>query len=75
MTPPQLTSNWPAGEVVELRLPLLVDAATPPNVYPLIVGLYARTADGGFDRLQQVTPDERLTDDFLTLTQVKVDAP
>jgi len=75
VTPPQPASDWPAGEVVELRFPLVVDPATPPDAYPLIVGLYTRTADGGFDRLQQVTSDGRLTDDFLTLTLVRVDAP
>ncbi len=67
------TSDWSPGEVYEVRLPLTVDPAAPPDAYPLIVGLYTRTADGGFDRLQQVTPDGRLTDDFLTLTQVRVD--
>ena len=74
VTPPLPTSSWAVGEVAELRLTLTVNGDTPPDVYPLIVGLYTRTAEGGFDRLQQVTPDGRLTDDFLTLTQVRVDA-
>lgn len=74
-TPPQPTAAWAAGEVIELSFTLAVDPATPPDAYPLIVGVYTRTADGGFDRLQQVTADGRLTDDFLTLTLVKVDAP
>lgn len=69
------TSSWTPGEVVEIHLPLAVDPATPPDAYPLIVGLYTRTSDGGFDRLQLVTPDGRLTDDFLTLTPVRVDTP
>jgi hypothetical protein len=73
--PPRPTSDWAVGEVVELRLSLPVNANTPPDVYPLIVGLYTQTANGGFDRLQQVTPDGRRTDDFLTLTPVRVDAP
>ena len=75
ITPPQPTSQWTAGEVVELRYPLTIDPATPPGAYPLILGLYMMTLDGGFDRLQQVTSDGRLTDDFLTLTLVRVDAP
>ncbi|MBP6015973.1 MAG: glycosyltransferase family 39 protein [Candidatus Promineofilum sp.] len=74
-TPPQPTETWGIGEVVELPFTLAVDLAAPPDAYPLIVGVYTRTADGGFDRLQQVVPDGRLTDDFLTLTLVKVDAP
>ena len=73
--PPTPTTAWLPGQVYEVRLPLTLDPATPPDTYPLIVGLYTRTADGGFDRLQQVTPDGRLTDDFLTLTLVRVDAP
>jgi len=73
--PPTPTSQWSPGDVYEVRLPLALDPATPPDAYPLIIGLYTRTAGGGFDRLQQVTPDGRLTDDFLTLTLVRVDAP
>ncbi|HOU41935.1 MAG TPA: hypothetical protein PK829_11770, partial [Promineifilum sp.] len=72
--PPTPTGQWTPGEVYEVRLPLALDPATPPDAYPLIIGLYTRTADGGFDRLQQVTPDGRLTDDFMTLTLVRVDA-
>ena len=72
--PPTPTGQWVPGEVYEVRLPLTLDPATPPDAYPLIIGLYTRTADGGFDRLQQVTPDGRLTDDFLSLTLVRVDA-
>lgn len=75
VTPERPTTTWQAGEVVELHFSLPVDPATPPDAYPLIVGLYTRTADGGFDRLQQVAPDGRLTDDFLILTLVRVDAP
>jgi hypothetical protein len=74
VTPPP-TSGWAVGEVVEVRFSLTVDPAAPPDAYPLIVGLYTRTADGGFDRLQQITADGRLTDDFLVLTLVRVDAP
>ena len=74
-TPPQPTAGWVSGEVVELSFTLVIDPATPPDAYPLIVGVYTRTPDGGFDRLQQVAADGRLTDDFLSLTLVKVDAP
>ena len=73
--PPMPTSGWTPGEVYEVRLPLALDPATPPEAYPLIVGLYTRTASGGFDRLQQVMADGRLVEDFLTLTLVRVDAP
>jgi hypothetical protein len=79
--PPTPTSVWTPGEVYEVRLPLAIDpatpaaGATPSDAYPLIVGLYTRTAEGGFDRLQLVTPDGRLTEDYLTLTLIRVDLP
>jgi hypothetical protein len=50
-----------------------VAADTPPDLYPLIIGLYPQSADGKFDRLQMVTEDGRLTDDFLNLTPIRVD--
>jgi hypothetical protein len=67
------TSRWPANQPqpVILTLPLRDD--TPANVYPIILGVYTRTADGGFDRLQTVTEDGRLTDDFFLLTPIRVD--
>lgn len=67
------TRDWAVGQVVELHMPLALEPSTPPDAYPLIIGLYTIAADGGFDRLQQVTPDGRLTDDFLTITLVRVD--
>ena len=73
VAPSPPTRDWAVGQVVELHMPLVLEPSTPPEAYPLIVGLYTLTADGGFDRLQQVTPDGRLTDDFLTLTLVRVD--
>ncbi len=67
-----VTSAWTPGEVYAVESSLPLDPTTPPDVYPLIVGLYTRAADGGFDRRQLVTPDGRLTDDFLALTRVRV---
>jgi hypothetical protein len=75
VVPPVPSSDWLPGQSYEVNLPLTLDQSTPPDAYPLIIGLYTRTPEGGFDRLQLVTPDGRLTDDFLVLTQVKVDAP
>jgi hypothetical protein len=70
---PQPTADWQVGEVHSLAMPLTVAADTPPDLYPLIIGLYTQSADGKFDRLQMVTEDGRLTDDFLNLTPVRVD--
>lgn len=73
ITPTQPTSQWTPGEVVELHYPLIVDPATPPDAYPLILGVYTIAPNGEFDRLQLVMPDGRLTDDYLALTLVRVD--
>jgi hypothetical protein len=67
------TSTWPAGSVQPLTMPLSLAAETPADVYPMIIGLYTRTADGGFDRLQIISEDGRPTDDFLQLTLLRVD--
>ncbi|MCA9973666.1 MAG: glycosyltransferase family 39 protein [Anaerolineales bacterium] len=68
------TASWPVGEPqpVTLTLPLAPD--TPPDVYPLILRIYAFTADGSLQNLQLVTPEGRITqDDLLQLTKVRVD--
>jgi hypothetical protein len=67
------TSRWTVGEAQVVTMTLTLGGETPPGVYPVIVGVYMRTAEGGFDRLQTVTAEGRLTDDFLVLTQVRVD--
>lgn len=73
VAPPVTTSQWVRGETYSWPMTLAVDPAAPSGTYPLIVGLYVQTADGGFERLQQVTEDGRLTDDFANLTQIRVD--
>jgi hypothetical protein len=73
MAPPVPTSRWVDGETYSWPMTLAINPATPSGTYPLIVGLYVQTADGGFERLQRVTEDGRLTDDFATLTPIRVD--
>ena len=73
--PPVTTSTWNPEESQRLVVTLKLAEETPPAVYPLIVGAYTRDEEGGFDRLQRVTADGRLTDDFLILTPIRVDAP
>jgi hypothetical protein len=67
------TSPWQEGEITAVQLNLPINDATPAAVYPLIVGLYVQTAQGQFERLQIMTAEGRLTDDFLLLTRVRVD--
>lgn len=67
------TSEWSPGDVQEVSLSLELGSEAPAGVYPLIVGLYTRREDGEFIRLQTVTPEGRLTDDYLSLTHVRID--
>jgi hypothetical protein len=71
--PAEATSTWLPGETQALNLTLTAAEDTPADVYPLIIGAYTRGEDGGFDRLQIQTPDGRLTDDFLELTQIRIE--
>jgi hypothetical protein len=70
---PLPTSDWPAGDVQEVRLQMTLSDDAPAGVYPLIVGFYTRGEDGEFVRLQTVMDEGRLTDDFFALTQVRID--
>jgi hypothetical protein len=56
--------------VQTIALSFTIAPNTPPDVYPIIVGMY--TPDNG-ERLQMMTADGRLTDDFLSLTPIRVD--
>jgi 4-amino-4-deoxy-L-arabinose transferase-like glycosyltransferase len=71
--PPEGTSSWTSGEVQPMALTLTLDENSVPGLYPVIVGAYTRNSGGDFDRLQILTADGRLTDDFLELTRVRID--
>ncbi|HID52911.1 MAG TPA: hypothetical protein EYP41_12870 [Anaerolineae bacterium] len=70
---PVPTSAWETGQVIPVPMTLTLSEATPPGVYPIIIGLYTLTEDGSFARLQRITADGRPTDDFLQLTLARVD--
>ena len=72
MAPPSPTSTWAEDEVRSITLTLTPDAETPPNVYPIIIGMYT-VDDGNFERLQIIAEDGRPTDDFLSLTLVLIE--
>ncbi len=68
------TSTWEPGadQIITMNIPL--DETIPPDVYPIIIGVYTHSAESGFTRLQIVTPEGRITqDDFLVLTPVRID--
>jgi hypothetical protein len=69
----QATSTWEQDEVRLVELPLILDVLTPAKLYPIIIGLYTRPDEISFDRLQLITGDGRLTDDFLELTPILVE--
>ena len=52
---------------------LTLDENTQPGLYPVIVGAYTRDYAGEFDRLQILTPDNRLTNDFVELTRIRIE--
>ncbi|MCL4263517.1 MAG: glycosyltransferase family 39 protein [Anaerolineae bacterium] len=70
---PVPTSQWPLGTPQPVLLTLTLNPETSADVYPLIIGLYTLSPAGEFQRLQRITADGRLTDDFLQLTLLRVD--
>jgi hypothetical protein len=68
---PQPTTGWSVGETYSMTIPLTLREDAPAGIYPLRLGVYLYENEQ-FQNLQRVTPDGRLTDDFINLTQVRV---
>jgi hypothetical protein len=66
------TSQWKAGQIVTETYPLKFDAATPAGVYEIEVGLYYLSGPSSFERLKILTRDGRQQQDFVLLSQVRV---
>jgi hypothetical protein len=66
------TSVWKIGDLVRDRYELEIKPDTPPGVYDLQIVIYSVDDAGSIQRLQIVTEDGRLTDDFLVITQLRV---
>lgn len=66
------TSTWAAGETILDEYYLALNPETPPGAYQIQVVVYWQGEDGAFNRLQRITPDGRLIDDFLLLTPLRV---
>ena len=71
--PPGETSSWQPGEVVEATYHLTLAEDTPPGVHVIEVGVYYRDEDGSIQRLQLLTADGRLVDDYLIVGRLRVD--
>ena len=69
----QATTNWEAGKIMPVEMALAVNPDAPAGVYPLRLGIYLNNGDGTFTNLQRVTDDDRLTDSFINLTQIRID--
>lgn len=66
-------SSWSPGTVHQEVYTLALAQDTPAAVHEIEVGIYYRDTDGNIERLQLVTPDGRLVDDFAILGKVRVD--
>ena len=66
------TSTWTPGETVKDAHTLTLDPGTPPGVYPIEVGLYIQTPDGGFRRLVIVDDSGEQQRDFVYLSLIRV---
>jgi hypothetical protein len=66
------TSTWTPGRIVEDTLNLTISPDTPPGVYMIQIVVYSANDSGGIQRLQLVTEDGRLVDDFVLLTPIRV---
>jgi hypothetical protein len=68
----QSTTLWEPGELQAIPVTIPINLAAPANVYPIHLGFYSVTESGEFDRLQIIVADGRPTDDFLSLTLLRV---
>jgi len=63
------TATWKVGQRVKDPYKLTLDPNTPPGVYDVEIGIYLAET---LERLRLITPDGRLTDDYLSLAKVRV---
>ena len=71
--PPGGTASWTKGKVSTERYQLVLAEDTPPAVLEVEVGVYYQNTEGKFRRLQLITAQGQLVDDFLILGKVRVD--
>ncbi len=71
--PPGGTSTWKVAQVTEAEYELVLADDTPTGVHEIEIGVYYGDAQGGYERLQLITADGRLVDDYLILGKVRVD--
>jgi hypothetical protein len=67
------TRSWRKSHVAEVTYQLELAKDTPAAVHEVEVGVYYQDQEGTFHRLQLLTPEGQLVDDFLILGKVRVD--
>lgn len=66
------TTTWTPGEIITDTHTWTVDPNTLPGIYETEIGLYSEGADGTFPRLQIITPDGGMANNFLNLSRVRI---
>jgi hypothetical protein len=66
------TTAWRPDEIIEDTYVLSIARNAPSGVYDIQIVVYWIDETGAINRLQLVTPDGRLVDDFILLTQIRV---
>jgi hypothetical protein len=67
------TTSWQQSQVAKVTYQLKLAEDTPAAVHEIEVGIYYQDQQGDFQRLQLLTPEGQLVDDFLILGKVRVD--
>jgi 4-amino-4-deoxy-L-arabinose transferase-like glycosyltransferase len=67
------TTSWQQSQVAKVSYQLKLAEDTPAAVHEIEVGIYYQDQQGDFQRLQLLTPEGQLVDDFLILGKVRVD--
>ncbi|MBN1310814.1 MAG: phospholipid carrier-dependent glycosyltransferase [Anaerolineae bacterium] len=66
------TSNWQPGKIVQNDWLVPLSTNTPPGVYNIQLIVYWTDEEDSIHRLQRITNNGNLTDDFLPLTRIRV---
>jgi hypothetical protein len=67
------TTGWQPGKIVQNYWQVPLSADTPPGSYNVQLIIYWTDETGDMHRLQRLTSDGNLTDDFLPLTRIRVE--
>lgn len=66
------TAAWQPGKIIQNDWGIALSPDTPPGIYDVQIVVYWADESGSGQRLQRLTSDGRLTDDFLIFTHIRV---